>query len=437
MERIWSFFENINAFCFAYDIDSQKVTYLNKKLRDYLNINSPAEVADKTCRDIIPADLLDKTADPTAGLTPGAFKEYRCYSDILKSRLSVHQTLLCEGGRRLGVYLGFIDRAPQSIADHQDIEAVINDGLRVALREPSPDASLNLTLKYFGTALSAERAYIYEQNADGIVNSYNWTADETAGGHSPAATEATLTACRQFLQNNRVLAVDNIETLRADAPDIYSLFKQRGVHSAAIVPLYDDDKVIGLCGLNNLPAHLLDYAANILKIMEHFIVAALKRRDLVRSLQEISFLDQLTQTGNRRAMEAYMDILPPDKPIAVLYCDVTGLKRVNDTQGHKAGDQLLIKTCNCLRYAFGEYKIFRWGGDEMLVICSDITQDKLAECLQKLQKALQENSVILAIGATWREQTGGNIDPLLTEAEELMYRDKSAYYKASGLDRRR
>ena len=60
----------------------------------------------------------------------------------------------------------------------QNLEAVINEGLRVALLEETPDQSLDVLLEHLGKALNGERTYIFEQNESGCDdNTYEWVAD--------------------------------------------------------------------------------------------------------------------------------------------------------------------------------------------------------------------------------------------------------------------
>ncbi len=54
-----------------------------------------------------------------------------------------------------------------------------------------------------------------------------------------------------------------------------------------------------------------------------------------------------------------------------------------------------------------------------------------------MKKDMQENTVTMAVGAVWQKEGKKNIDRLLTESERLMYEDKSAYYEAAGIERRK
>lgn len=77
----------------------------------------------------------------------------------------------------------------------------------------------------------------------------------------------------------------------------------------------------------------------------------------MRELEDMSYKDALTGFGNRFAMNRYISQIDHKKSMGVVYCDITGLKHVNDTMGHKAGDQLILRARDCLSKAFGHLAI--------------------------------------------------------------------------------
>ena len=123
--------------------------------------------------------------------------------------------------------------------------------------------------------------------------------------------------------------------------------------------------------------------------------------------------------------------------IGVVYCDITGLKKVNDEQGHEAGDRLIIRAFECLAGVFKGYGLYRIGGDEFLVLCLEIEEKDLREHVEKLRMDMKEHQVTMAVGMIWKEHGPKDIDLLLNESERLMYEDKDRYYKEHGLKRRR
>ena len=123
--------------------------------------------------------------------------------------------------------------------------------------------------------------------------------------------------------------------------------------------------------------------------------------------------------------------------MGIVYCDVTGLKKVNDTQGHEMGDRLLKTACESLRRVFDGYGLFRIGGDEFLAAANGVTREELSEHVRLLKEDMKVHGVNMAVGEVWTDKAPRNQDALLTEAERLMYRDKADYYKRTGIDRRK
>jgi diguanylate cyclase (GGDEF)-like protein len=150
---------------------------------------------------------------------------------------------------------------------------------------------------------------------------------------------------------------------------------------------------------------------------------------LFNRLEKLSFYDELTGAGNRHLMADCMAELRADESVGIVYCDVTGLKRVNDTQGHEAGDALLVRSCNCLKTVFPEYKLFRLGGDEFLVICNGISEDELDERALQIKEAMPRFDVVMAVGIVWNERGDVDMDTLLATADQRMYDAKREYYR--------
>ena len=87
--------------------------------------------------------------------------------------------------------------------------------------------------------------------------------------------------------------------------------------------------------------------------------------------------------------------------------------------------------------AFGDYGVFRIGGDELLALCSQIEQDVLEERIRLLKKLMEENAVNMAVGVIWQDEATTELDMLLQESEKRMYADKAEYYRKNGIERRR
>ena len=176
----------------------------------------------------------------------------------------------------------------------QNLEAIINEGLRVALLEETPDESLEVLLEHLGKALNGERTYIFEQNeSGGDDNTYEWVA----AGVEPERENLQNVppeVCASWYRNFSVgghIVIESVEDIRESEPLQYENLKRQGIRSLVVVPLYDGKEIIGFYGVDNPPVKSLEYASNMLHTAAYFIVSSLKRRNLFRALQKRSYLE--------------------------------------------------------------------------------------------------------------------------------------------------
>ncbi len=342
--------------------------------------------------------------------------------------------------RKLAKDVSKNESARKMLGRHQDFEACVNEGIKRAACELDPDKSIDIILEFLGRGLSGDRSYIFEKNSSGgDDNTYEWVA----AGVTPqkdqlqnVPPEVCANWYRCFDEKLNIM-FDDIEKMRYDDPLQYENLKSQNIHSIVVVPLYDDNHIIGFYGIDNPPGQDVEDALNMLQIVGYFISSMLKRRNMLNQLLELSLRDRLTTLGNRHAMDEYISNIDGDSSIGIVYCDITGLKRMNDTMGHKMGDELICRASESLKSAFGEYGLFRIGGDELLAICVDIDGDTLQDRIEFLRKKSVENSVNLAIGSALEEKFDNNLQTIMSRAEKLMYQEKNEYYRTAGIDRRR
>lgn len=443
MRYDWELFENLDEFVYVSDVDTYEIIYMNKKTREVYGASSVEEFHGRKCYEVLQNCSAPCSICNNDQLTPGFFKEWRYYNPLLDKYLMLKDTMEVVDGRRCRIEIAIdltTEKRLEGIGEnYHHLEILINEGLRVALQAPTPDDSLNIVLEYLGKALNGERTYIFEKNKKGHDdNTYEWlsmgvTAEKENLQDLPPEVCA---GWYEKFNNNQSIEIENLEDIKERDPGLYGVLKPQNIHSLAVVPLYEDNKAIGFYGVDNPPSDMLEYATNMLQIMGHFIVSCLKRRNLVRMLQKMSYTDQLTKLGNRYAMNDFIRHLEKEDSIGVVYCDITGLKRVNDTEGHEAGDQLILRACECLEETFGGYGLFRIGGDELLAICPKITKDSLQEDIAKFKESMPEYHVNIAVGEIWYADSSINMEMLLAQAEGRMYKDKTEYYKHTGIDRR-
>ncbi|MGN0435569.1 MAG: diguanylate cyclase domain-containing protein [Wujia sp.] len=444
MGKIWEFFDNLNEVVYVADIDSHELIYMNKKTLEMYNLHSVEELAGKKCYELLKSNNTPCAMCNNDELQEGCFKEWQYYNPIVNKYYVLKDTMIMDGDRRcrmeIAIDNSIQERKYQIFLEQQNQEALANECMRLALRASTPDKALDIILEYLGKALNGERTYIFEKNEmGGDDNTYEWVAN----GVTPEIDNLQNLPpeiCANWYHNfseDKNIVIEDLEDIRESDPLQYENLKRQDIHSLVVVPLYNDTENIGFYGVDNPHGESYEYTQNMLQIVGHFIVSFLRRRNLLMQLQEMSYHDQLTKLGNRFAMDKYIAECSHDESLGVVYCDITGLKKVNDTEGHKEGDRLILRACDSLKEVFDGYGLFRIGGDELLALCPKIACDELSRRAAELKKTALNHSVVLAVGAVWQETTEGDIDKLLSKAEKLMYEDKSLYYRNAGIDRRR
>ncbi|MDO4538644.1 MAG: GGDEF domain-containing protein [Coriobacteriales bacterium] len=136
-----------------------------------------------------------------------------------------------------------------------------------------------------------------------------------------------------------------------------------------------------------------------------------------------------------------MKSLPED--FAAISIDVNGLKNVNDSLGHEAGDELIMGAASCIQSALGQFgKCYRTGGDEFIVLARG-ERTELADAIRRLDDLTKSwhgqkvGELHLAAGcALSQDHPNLMAEKLVNEADMAMYADKAAYYQTSDIDRR-
>ena len=156
------------------------------------------------------------------------------------------------------------------------------------------------------------------------------------------------------------------------------------------------------------------------------------RKGAESRVNHLIYHDILTETYNRAFFEKELKRLDngPYMPLSIIMGDVNGLKLVNDTFGHSAGDDLLRQIAIILKRSCRSTDIIaRWGGDEFAIILPN-TKLQVAEAVcDRISSACREDSnspiqLSIALGAATRYDTNIKSEEVLSQAEDRMYRNK-------------
>lgn len=162
-----------------------------------------------------------------------------------------------------------------------------------------------------------------------------------------------------------------------------------------------------------------------------------------KEIEYLSFHDQVTGLFNRRYFEQVLEELPSTDgyPVGIVMGDVNGLKLMNDSFGHDAGDELLIKLSNVLKKnTDSSGYVFRIGGDEFVILLLRSDLKYMKKYIDKIETAIIEESVAgirlsVSFGMGIANDRENNIRQVLKVAEDRMYQKKlfEAYSRQSNM----
>lgn len=176
----------------------------------------------------------------------------------------------------------------------------------------------------------------------------------------------------------------------------------------------DEDHLISLLG-NFLP--VLFYITLFLFVFNRIV-------ELLEAIYESSILDGLTGVYNRTYIMGYVQRLVRRKNVSVIFCDIDNFKKLNDTEGHQKGDEVLKAVAAIIADTVKESgKAGRYGGEEIVAIVADTSKkvEKLAETIRR--RVEKETPVTVSVGYS-KYKNGITTQEIMKQADEAMYVSK-------------
>lgn len=209
------------------------------------------------------------------------------------------------------------------------------------------------------------------------------------------------------------------------------------IQTAILGNLANDPEGLDVDGFADLALRLSEAVGAIQSVAVEGLV---ERK--VQELESLANSDPLTGLANRRALqdrliEALAVHKRYDTPFALLVLDVDGLKRINDSQGHKAGDRVLVQVSLAMRRTLRTTDTpARIGGDEFCVLAPNQNAAAAEPLGRRIAEAVEAESggdpgVGVSIGVVSCPEHGTDIDALLDTADQAMYRAKAGGLKVA------
>lgn len=333
--------------------------------------------------------------------------------------------------------LAVSERTKEQIRQRLEIATVLNSCVGKLNSDTDIDVGINNLLATVNDYFQADRTYVFEidPDRDVLINTFESICGQEVSAQMDNLQEVPVSVIKVWMQNfrqGRPYYMSDLEQERGQPS--YEMLKAQQVWRLLAVPLMKGGAMVGFLGVDNPRAHYDD--ATLLASIQFFVTNSLDRKKQQAYLEKLSYRDMLTGLYNRNRyierLEAYKQV--QDQQIGAIYIDLNGLKKVNDEQGHRAGDELIVRAAGTIAGIFAE-DAYRVGGDEFVVILLDVSREDFARKTEQLRRQMQENGVDASIGGVWQASTE-NLEDLLRRADENMYREKKRYYSQADAARK-
>lgn len=442
MIPVWEHFEDLEEILYVADVETYELVYLNRYGRSVFRIEDEDNYAGKKCYEVLQGRREPCPFCTNSQLKEGKFIEWTYRNPLLKAPYRIKDTIVEYEGRQYRMEFAMDVEKEKQEAQKLDLAAVrhyeelINECFLKVRAVTDMDEALSFMLHYLGTHISCNAVMIYEsRERKWLLNTYSWSR----AGKAPekkllelSVAEPVTKWYETFFHNEPLLLTD-MEKLCRDMPALSKVLSPEQVRRMILIPLLAKAEVVGFVRIDDPPEKQMNAVAEMCKILSHFIVSLIQQRDLIRNLEQISFRDQMTGAMNRYALNSYLARAHLERDMGLIYCDLIGLKRVNDRFGHASGDRTIIQAYQVLGGMFPVDQIFRMGGDEFLVVREGVGREKFQESVEQLKAAAVSSRCWLSIGSAWCQAGGKSFNDLMNEADENMYENKRTYYRLCGL----
>ncbi len=303
--------------------------------------------------------------------------------------------------------------------------------ITVLTEEKDINKAIDLLLKILNDYFDGDRAYLFEFDYENQVtnNSYEYAA-EGVTKEIENLQNIPLDVIDSWIRKFEETGTFYISSLDKDVDkhsDTYRILDMQQIQSLIAVPLVENETIIGFLGIDNPKKNYDDLS--LLSSATYFILDGIDRRESHAKLHKLSFEDSLTSVYNRNRFNHLLKEVEGRaiENVGVAFFDLNGLKVINDTLGHSEGDKLIKKTAEGISKVFGK-SVYRMGGDEFSVIAYPIEEQDFIDKINDTIKLLTENEISVSVGHSWVDKCT-DMEALLFDADELMYKNKNEYYE--------
>ncbi|WP_286266425.1 GGDEF domain-containing protein [Thalassotalea atypica] len=222
-------------------------------------------------------------------------------------------------------------------------------------------------------------------------------------------------------------------TFSSDCPDVTVRGSRKGKYERQFELVIENNYLGTLTYAINSSMSSTNY--KILKELHQYLLYPIKNAIAYNNALMLAMQDGLTGLGNRRYFDKQLHraITHSNRQktdVGLVVCDLNKFKAINDSFGHHIGDNVLIHFANALKSSVRESdSIFRFGGDEFVLLVEDASRESLDIINQRIHQAITNDPLLMkyqvtcSLGATFLNRADTAIS-FFERADQALYRRK-------------
>ncbi|MGM0500092.1 MAG: HD domain-containing phosphohydrolase, partial [Bacillota bacterium] len=299
------------------------------------------------------------------------------------------------------------------------------------------DRKINHSLEKIGKFFEVDRSYIIQLSEDEFLsNTHEWCKKgiKSEKENFQQIPLYNFSWSLRKLYQNQHLNISDVDKMSENAEAEKETIKALGVKSLVIIPMYNENELFGFFIFDTVKnkRKFSDEEIRLLKIFTDTIINAFSKYINDKKIRELTYKDRLTGLYNRRFFEEELDRIDTKRqlPISIIVADINGLKIINDSLGHKKGDQLLKKAADILDESTREEDVLsRQGGDEFAILLPKTDKETAEKIIARIKKKTKqtnakEMTVTIALGQAVKSDPDQKIGDVLKAADNDMYQNK-------------
>ncbi|MDD3428755.1 MAG: GGDEF and EAL domain-containing protein, partial [Oscillospiraceae bacterium] len=290
------------------------------------------------------------------------------------------------------------------------------------------ETAMEIVLGHIGRYYGAQHVAVVKCDTEKQTNKvvYAWTQ---TGEHLKKQTKEIIPFAQMphwidAFNQNRELVIHDITEWIHTYPEEYEFLRDSGVFSVCAIPFEVSSKLYGFLEVDNATLHSEDII--LLKTLSYFITSEMTKQKLQQKQEYLIYHDTLTGLCNRNSYLNYLAGLNEDalSSMGVVRLDINGLKEYNTKFGFDYGDSLLCHMAQILKSVFAHHCVYRFTGDEFLVLCKGVTNEHFTSLVNLVRSEMRAEYLdCVAFGYTW-SGVDIHMEDLIRHAEELLSVEK-------------